>query len=648
MTPRAYGTTVDYLVIVAYLVVIFGLGTRLARYNRSTRDFFVGGQRFGWWVIAVSLVATTVGSYSFVKYAAMAYQHGLSASMSYLNDWFWMPLFMFTWLPIIYYGRVYSVPEYFERRFDRRARNMATVILLLYMVGYIGINLLTMGKVAAQLLGYEQTLGPVFVSATIVAIICGIYVASGGQAAVILSDLIQGLLLLGAGLWLFALGLSAIGGFDLLWSGLSPIQKTPLSPFNDPPSFNFIGVFWQDAVTQGMVIYFLNQGHMLRFLSGRSVDTGRTAAAVLLLVLQILAALAVANAGWIGRAMVTHGMIEPGSKPDEIFMVVSHLLTEALGQPGVFGFVLAALTAALMSTADTLINACASVWVNDVWKPYVRPQASDRHHLLVGRIASMAAAGIGILMVPVYFKVGTIYQAHGAFTAAVGPPMAVAAMLGLFWKRFTPTAAFWTMLGGLLFILLSFPLPQLVEPLAMGVRMALTADGEPNLWKAYSFQRALFGLLVSAVIAVLVSLFTRPKPAGELVGLVAGTQRRAREQFKGSTRVNETAGPKIRASVRAMERGEVQTVLAGTPQEFTRWIVFATPAMLTRLEAEPGDLVGISDARFFFSDLRGGQGMLAPPPPGVLLDDGVLGIPAEMLDEAQLDRNRQVTARRVL
>ncbi|MEE8408873.1 MAG: sodium:solute symporter family protein, partial [Myxococcota bacterium] len=151
MDGQGYGTGVDYAVILIYLVFIFGLGTMLARFNKSTKDFFLGGQRFGWWVIAMSLVATTVGSYSFVKYSAMAYSHGLSATMAYLNDWFWMPLFMFVWLPIIYYGRVRTVPEYFERRFDKRARNMATIILLLYMIGYIGINLLTMGKVVTQL-----------------------------------------------------------------------------------------------------------------------------------------------------------------------------------------------------------------------------------------------------------------------------------------------------------------------------------------------------------------------------------------------------------------------------------------------------------------------------------------------------------------
>ncbi|MCK5689627.1 sodium/solute symporter [Myxococcota bacterium] len=638
MQPQAYGTPLDYGIIIAYLVFIFGFGLVLARFNKSTRDFFLGGQRFGWGVIALSLVATTVGSYSFVKYTAMSYKYGLAGSMAYLNDWFWMPLFMFVWLPIIYYVRVNSVPEYFERRFDRRARAMATVIILLYTVGYIGINLLTMGKVAAQLLGYEQGLGPVFISATIIAIISAIYVSSGGQAAVILSDVLQGVLLLAAGLWLFALGIDHIGGFHILWDSMTATQRLPLSPLNSPPSFNFIGVFWQDAVTQGIVVYFLNQGHMQRFLSGRDVDTGRKSVIALLLFLQVVAVIAVTNAGWIGRAMVENGMIEASSKPDEIFMVVSHILC----QPGVFGFILAALTAAMMSTADTLINAAASIWVNDVWRLYVRPDASDAHHLKVGRIASMGAAGIGIAMVPIYYNIGTIYQAHGAFTAAIGPPMAVTIMLGMLWKRFTPAAAFWTMLGGLLIIVLSFPFPEMITPLSMGVGM------DPNPWKTYSFQRALFGLVASGIIGVTVTMFTKPRSAESLVGLVMGTLRQARNTYKGKEDAREGAGPKVRVKLHIHPEAQMQTLHINGVSHFERHIVFASASLLKRMDAIAGDVIIFNDPRIIMADLKGGQARVEETPAEWNIGDEFLSISGEALSDSQVDKDRDVIVRRVL
>jgi len=110
------GSTIDYAVIIGYFIAILGFGSFFGRHSNTTKDFFFGGQRFSWWLVGFSLVATTVGSYSFVKYSAVAYKYGVSSTHSYLNDWFWMPLVMFGWIPIVYYSRVTSVPEYFERR----------------------------------------------------------------------------------------------------------------------------------------------------------------------------------------------------------------------------------------------------------------------------------------------------------------------------------------------------------------------------------------------------------------------------------------------------------------------------------------------------------------------------------------------------
>ena len=87
------GTPLDYVVIAGYFLLVLGFGSVFGRHNRSTRDFFFGGQRFSWWLVALSMVATLVGSYSFIKYSAMGHRYGLASSTAYLNDWVWMPLF---------------------------------------------------------------------------------------------------------------------------------------------------------------------------------------------------------------------------------------------------------------------------------------------------------------------------------------------------------------------------------------------------------------------------------------------------------------------------------------------------------------------------------------------------------------------------
>ena len=109
----AVGTNLDRFVIIVYFVIVMGFGAYFGKYSKTTSDYFFGGRRFSWWLITMSIVATGVGSHSFVKYSAKGFQHGISSTMTYLNDWFFVPFFMFGWLPILVYSRVRSIPEYF-------------------------------------------------------------------------------------------------------------------------------------------------------------------------------------------------------------------------------------------------------------------------------------------------------------------------------------------------------------------------------------------------------------------------------------------------------------------------------------------------------------------------------------------------------
>ena len=103
------GSSTDWIVMVVYFLAIMLFGSYFGKYNRSTKDFFFGGRRFKWWLIAFSIVATGVGSHSFVKYSAKGFEYGLSSTMTYINDWFFLPFFLFGWLPIIV--RIVTTPE---------------------------------------------------------------------------------------------------------------------------------------------------------------------------------------------------------------------------------------------------------------------------------------------------------------------------------------------------------------------------------------------------------------------------------------------------------------------------------------------------------------------------------------------------------
>ena len=508
------GTSVDWVIMIVYFIAIMLFGTYFGKYNRNTTDFFFGGRRFAWWLIAFSIVATGVGSHSFVKYAAKGFQHGFSSSMTYINDWFFIPFFLFGWLPIIVYTKIRSIPEYFEKRFSPSARFLATILLLAYMIGYIGIGFLTLGKAVLPMLPESFTILGMHLEVTLmgtvifIAVVTGIYITFGGQTAVIFTDLLQGFILLFAGLLLFVLGLHYLGGFDTFWNLLPTSWKLPLAKFNSPPDFNFVGIFWQDGVAGSVGFLFMNMGLIMRFMATKSVDEGRKAATFNILFMLPISAIVVGNAGWIGKAIsvVSPDIVPPNTSPDEIFVVVANIVA----LPGVFGFIMAALTAALMSTVDTLINATAAIYVNDIHRPvkkWMKMQiedwkTEDKQELFSARISSVVITILGVLSVLVFEQFPTVYEAHGYFHSTLTPPLVVAIFLGIFWKRFTPAGVIASFLGGVTLMVMGANHPEiLIKPFAQGIEM------HPE--HPYTYIRALYNIIVVLFVAVVV-VFSDP------------------------------------------------------------------------------------------------------------------------------------------
>ncbi len=508
------GTTTDWIVMVVYFIAIMLFGSYFGRYTKNTSDFFFGGRRFSWWLITMSIVATGVGSHSFVKYSAKGFEHGISSSMTYLNDWFFIAFFMFGWLPIIVYSKVRSIPEYFEKRFSPSSRFLATILLLLYMIGYIGIGFLTLGKAIIPMLPtafvlFGATIPVTLMGAIIViAIITGIYITFGGQTAVIFTDLLQGFILIFAGLLLFFFGITYLGGFDIFWDLLPTEWKLPMADFNKPANFNFVGIFWQDAIAGSIGFLFMNQGLIMRFMACKNVNEGRKAAGINILFVLPISAIVVGNAGWVGKAIsvASPEVISPAVSPDEIFVVVANIIAS----PGMFGFIMAALTAALMSTVDTLINATAAIYINDVYRPirqFLKKAVgtvaeNDRRELRAARYASIGVTILGVLAVLAFKNFPTVYEAHGFFHSTLTPPLVVGIFLGVFWKRFTASAVITTFIGGVALMILGARYPGiLIAPFDHGIEM--------NQAHPYSYIRALYNTVVCSGVAVMAAFSTR-------------------------------------------------------------------------------------------------------------------------------------------
>ncbi len=605
------GTPLDYGILILYFIFILGFGTFFARYSRSTRDFFFGGQRFAWWLIAASLVATGIGSYSFIKYAQAGFLRGTSSTITYLNDWFIIPLFMFGWLPIIYFARIKSVPEYFERRFGQGPRLLATLITLLYLIGYIGLNYYLMGIALKALMGVDM-----WVTIPVVALITAIYIAAGGQTSVIFTDLVQGAFLYVAGALLLFFGLKAVGGLGNLWAGLDLAHRLPFPAFNRPPEFNHAGIFWSEGVVGTMAFTFLNQGFIMRYLAAKSVAEGRKCLCFNTLILMPISAVVVGCVGWIGAAMLTRGLLPEGADTKEIFVTVAHMIA----RPGYFGFVMAALTAALMSTADTLINACAAIGIYDVYRPFVRPARSDRHYLGAARVISVLVTALGVALVPAFARSKTIFSAHYTFVGAVTPPMITALLLGVLWKRFHSRAAFWAMLLGAVIIAFSLVVPQVISPL--GWTHGIDPAGK------YQYFRAPFGLLVTLILGVLFTYLLRPGKPKDLTGLTFSTVQAGRARYKGEIPPNDEPGKRLLLALRQVEEGETVR-LSGED--------------MRRLRARAGDILYLADERRYLGGLRSIQAPAGAPHE----DTGVVYVPANLVAIGDLRLHRSLRVEKI-
>ena len=603
------GTTIDIVIIVVYFFAILAFGTWFGRYVKTTKDFFFGGQRFSWWLIAFSCVATLVGSYSFIKYSAAGYRYGISSTMTYLNDWFIAPLFVLGWLPIIYFSRVTSIPEYFEKRFDRKTRIAGVFVLLVYLTGYIGINLYTIGVAFNSMMGWD-----IMTTAVVISIICAIYMHAGGQTSVIMTDLAQSVVLLITGVVIFVLGISYIGGLDTFWSSLSPSFKLPFSGFRTPPEFNSVGIFWQDAFGSSIAFYFMNQGVLMRFMSVKSPREGKKAFFMVVLLFMPLAALAVSNAGWLGRSMVNLGIIPASVNPNHIFVEVAN----RIAVPGVFGFIMAALTAALMSTVDTLINAVSAISVNDVVRN-IAPGRDDSYYLKWARITAILAAVVGVVLVPLFMSFKSIYVAHGTFIAAVTPPMIITIILGAFWKRFTTTAAFSTLIAGSIMMVISIAWPSIISPFDHGVAL-----------EGYKYIRAFYGFIVCSAIGVGVSLMTAPRSANELSGLVIDSIEDAKRYFKGGAEPNDREPGKKVSGVIQLENIDGLRLSARA---------------MDRLKAGEGDILYISDARWWLGGIFSARLHALKPHD---LDDSLVLISRENASEGNLRPERPVRVEKIL
>ena len=615
--------------IFCYFIMVTIFGTYFSRFSSNTYDFFFSSQRFAWWIPFISMMATGIGSYSFLKYSEQGLNTGMNSAMVYMNEWFILPLFFFGWLPLMYFTRTKSIPQYFEKRFNKTVRYITVCILLAYIFYYISYNLFTIGLAFEGIFGFS----PLW-TLPLITLILGTYVSLGGQTAVIFTDLVQGFILYIAGFLAFFYGLYVLGGFGEFFSHLPLEHRLPFAPFRENPKFNSVGIFWGDALAGSIAFLFLNQGFLMRFLSIRSLDEARFAGMANVLITLPLSALVVGSVGWIGKSILTKqealSTALVGSSQLNIensyHTFVTVVAYNAQNNPVVLGVILSALIAALMSTIDTLINAASAIFIYDIYKPLIRRKASAKHYLKVARWSSIAVTLLGLLMASWFFfqKGETLMSIHYKGIMVIIPSIVTVLLMGILWNRFNSKAASFSLIVGVVFTALSLKFPDWVVFLRSFFYGS--PSGDPFLF------RALFGMLISGVTGVLVCFLTPPADQQKIKGYTLDSIDTAMVFFKGG-KPNLKWGKKL-CNLKLQLNNKLK------PGEIS-----LSKKQAKTMKADLFDIIYVGDRRWHLGGLRSGHFRL-----GAFHNqkDPILGLSEKTLMSSYLLKDQLVFAKKII
>ena len=438
-------SNVDLAVIAVYLVIVSYIGLRAARRTHSGADLFLAGRRLGWLPIGFSLFATNISSTTLIGLSGAAYTWGIAVS-----NYEWMAAFVLVFfavflIPSYLNARITTVPEFLERRFDRRSRLYFSALTLFSNIVVDTAGTLFAGAMVIQIFYPDVDL---FVACTGLALVAGLYTAAGGLAAVVYTDVLQALVLL--------LGSCLVAYFsfaqvDFSWAAIAantaPEKLSLMLPIDDP-NLPWLGTLVGVPIL-GFYFWCTNQFVVQRVLGARSIAEARWGARVAgLLKLPVLYIMVMPG---VMAAMI----LPPLDNADAVFPTLVTTLLPA----GLVGLVMAGLLAAIMSSIDSTLNAASALLTMDFLDPERRGWSATRV-AWVGRgfivLFMLLAASISPLIAD--FP-GLFHYLQSALAYLV-PPVAVVFIVGLFWRRASATGAFATLLGGHLVSAVLFVLSQ--------------------------------------------------------------------------------------------------------------------------------------------------------------------------------------------
>jgi SSS family solute:Na+ symporter len=510
-TLRLDANAVDYGLVIAYFAVVLLIGFAARRRVSDSLDFFLSGRSLPAWVTGLAFISANLGAVEIIGMSANGAQFGMATF-----HYFWIgavPAMLFlgvVMMPFYYGSKVRSVPEFMRRRFGTGAHLVNALSFALAQVLIAGINLYLLATIVNALLGW-----PLWVSLILAAAVVLSYITLGGLSAAIYNEVLQFFVIVAALLPLTLIGLHRVGGIGGLVDkvkaspdGAEQLRSWPGTGLSaiDNPVLSVIGIVFGLGFVLSFGYWTTNFVEVQRAMATKSISAARSTP-IIGSFPKMFVPFIVIVPGMIAAVLVSETReLKAGGDPgvtynDSILLLIRDVLPN-----GLLGVAIAGLLAAFMAGMAANISAFNTVFSYDLWQQYVKKDRPDGYYLKVGRLATVGATVIAIFTALIASNYSNLMDYLQTLFGFFNAPLFATFILGMFWKRMTPTAGWTGLVSGTAAAVVVYVLSETGT-------IGITGQGA-------SFVAAGAAFVVDIIVSVAVSMVTAPKPVAELAGLV--------------------------------------------------------------------------------------------------------------------------------
>ena len=470
---------IDWILILAYFGVVFGIAWWAylkEKQSQTSTEYFLAGRNLGWWIIGASVFSSNIGSEHLVGLAGSGATDGVAMAHYELHAWC---LLVLGWVMVPFYMRskVFTMPEFLERRFSPVNRTVLSAIsLVAYVLTKLAVGIFAGGVVFAVLIP-DISIGALdsfWIGSILVILLTGIYTVLGGMRAVAYTSALQTLILVIGSVLVTIFGLKALGGWGELrhvagsqmfnlWRPIvpagveatwAPVRETGRMAWYFNDNYPWIGMLFCAPII-GLWYWCTDQYIVQRVLGAqdeRDARRGSIAAAMLKLlpvfifIIPGMIAFALAKSGQNATLQQTffdqNGHIIRDNAQQAFPLLVAQVLPI-----GVRGIVVAGLLAALMSSLASAFNVSSALFTMDFYSKF-KPQATQKQLVWIGRAATAVMVVIGLAWIPVIQGGRGLYDYLQGVQAYLAPPIFVVFFFGVFVKRLNAKGALWALIVG--------------------------------------------------------------------------------------------------------------------------------------------------------------------------------------------------------